>query len=443
MRLDRQEVYRESSSSDYVIPTAAECFSDGTMLEYVLVKGKPKLLVWRRGKPRLDDQFMFGAKAYQPMLLDPSVLRAVRFPAGTASYESVNALVGRILDVTSRISGLPERELRAIPYWALSTWFPELVPMLPTLAVFSPSPADAHRFLRLLRCICRRGVLLIGLTSAGLLTLPAHLRPTLLIEHSQPSGKMRELLEASSRRGAYLFRSGGFIGRGYSTAVYSRDDGFSAEPQEGVLTVSLLPGGGKTAAFGTPEEEELAAEFQPQLLRFRLENFQAVRECGFDAPEFTTGTRELARSLVAVILGDPNLTKGVVSLLSAQDQEVRADWTMRPEFATVVALLAFIHERKDARLPVKKLTEYVNAALSASGELKQFSPVEVGCLLTRLGVPRSRYAGGMAVEFTRQVSVRVHELGERYGVATSPGFAGCPDCDRSRVPADEQAMQAV
>lgn len=140
-------------------------------------------------------------------------------------------------------------------------------------------------------------------------------------------------------------------------------------------------------------------------------------------------------------MGDADLTAGVTSLLSAQNEDVRASRTTLPDFAIVVSLLTFLHERKRPRVPVKMLTEFVNVVLSANGEIKEYSPVEVGRLLSRLNLQRSRSAGGMVIELTRRVSRRVHDLKRRYEVTTSPAtFPGCPDCESAEVPGTRRLM---
>ena len=90
---------------------------------------------------------------------------------------------------------------------------------------------------------------------------------------------------------------------------------------------------------------------------------------------------------------------------------------------------------------MKKLTEFVNAVLSSGGEIRQYSPVEIARLLSRLNLRRSRSGGGMVIELTRMVSRRVHDLGRRFGVTTSPaGFPGCPDCEPAELPGNRQLM---
>jgi hypothetical protein len=375
------------------------------------------------------------------MSLDPTILVAVRFPAGTADYGSTGELFKKILDAASKYTGLPHRELLPIPYWALSSWFPEVLSSLPTLVVTGPSRAEAHRFLRLLRCFCMRGILLAELSPGGFLALPMHLRPTILMEQSKVARQLRGYLRAGSSSGAHVPRAGGFLDLDCVKALYSEEEDLDSELSEGVLRVSLLQVGANSAFFGAADEEALSDEFQRQLLQYRVKNFQAVRESTFDVPEFTTGLRELARSLGASVTGDPNLTAGVASLLLVQDEDVRASWTALPDFAIIVALLSLIHEKKERQVPVKKLTQFVNAVLSAGGEIKEYNAVEIGRLLSRLNLPRCRTAGGMVIEVTRQVSRRVHDLKRRYGVTTSPNsFPGCPDCEPPAVPGNRRLM---
>jgi hypothetical protein len=97
--------------------------------------------------------------------------------------------------------------------------------------------------------------------------------------------------------------------------------------------------------------------------------------------------------------------------------------------------------KKEPRVPVKQLVEFVNAVLRASGEIKEYNALEIGRLLSRLNVPRSRTAGRMVIDLTRQVRRRVHDLKRRYGVTTSPDrFPGCPDCEPSEVPGNRPLM---
>ena len=209
MRPDRQNVRPGSSVSNPATPTTAECLADGTMLELVRVNSESKLLIWRQDQQRVAERFESGNLIYETMSLSPTVLEAVRFPGETADYGSAGEFFEKILDELSNFTGLPDRELRPIPYWALSTCFPDLLSELPTLVVTGPSWADAHSFLRLLRCFCRRGVLLTELTPGAFIDLPMYLRPTVLMEQSKVARQLRGYLRAAGSSGARVSRSGG------------------------------------------------------------------------------------------------------------------------------------------------------------------------------------------------------------------------------------------
>jgi hypothetical protein len=368
------------------------------------------------------------------MPLDATVLAAIRLPAGSARYGSVGQLFDAILGALAKFSGLPERDLAAATYWVLASWFPELLPVVPSLIVTSPSAAEARKFLRLLRCFCRRGVLLTEVSSSGFLALPRHLRPTLLLEQARIDRRTRGLLRAAAG-GTYVPNSGTFLDLRCACAVPCEQENLDAELDDGALTVSLFASAVEVPCFDTAGENKLAAEFQPQLLRFRCKNFHEIASSTFDAPAFSAGVRDLARSLGACIVGDATLAAGIISLLSVRDSEVRATLATRPDFAVVVVLLALVHERHESRIPVAMLSGFVNAALRASGEIKEYSPPEIGRLLTRLSIPRARNAGGMVIDLTREVSRRVHELKCRYGMTTSPAsFSSCPDCVAAEAP---------
>jgi hypothetical protein len=252
MRPSSQNPGRGNSASNAVTPTTAERLADGAMLELVRVKGESRLSIWRNNRPRLAARFEFGNRIYEPMSLGSSILEAVRFPGGTAGYGSTEQLFEKILDAASKFTGLPDRELRPIPYWALSSWFPEALSALPTLVVTGPSWADAHNFLRLLSCFCRRGVLVAELTPGAFLNLPMHLRPTILMEQSSIARQLRGYLRAGSSRGARAPRGDGFLDLRCVKALYCDDDDLDSELREGVLRVSLHPLRANAAFFDVP-----------------------------------------------------------------------------------------------------------------------------------------------------------------------------------------------
>jgi hypothetical protein len=430
---------RKASKSDNVVSTAGELLRDGTLLELVRVKDQPMLHVWRSGRSRTVVRLEKFGITYEPISFESGGLAAIRFPEASFGYGSVGQLFTEMLDVLEAFSGIPRQELTPVPYWALASWFPELLPVLPTLILASPSPAEARKFLRLLRCFARRGVLLTEVNSSAFLALPMSLRPTLLLEQTRLDRRMRGLIRAATG-GGYVPNAGEFIDLRCARAIACEQDDVDVDLRESCMTVSLFPPPSEVPAFDKSGEEKLAAEFQPRLLRFRCKNFGKVADSKFDAPGFTTGIRDLARSLGACIVGDATLEAGVLSLLSFKDSDIRATFATRPDMAIVVALLSLIHERQQG-ISVTGVTAFTNAVLRAAGEIREYSPPEIGRFLVRLSIPRSRNAAGMLIDLTRDVSRRVHGLKSRYRVVTSPAsFPGCPDCELAEAHDDRRLM---
>jgi hypothetical protein len=376
-----------------------------------------------------------------PVSIDSNTWKAIRFPRGAAEYSSVRELFEGIVDQVRKYFRLPNRELRVVAFWVLSTWFSELLPIPPVLIVSGPSPAEVRLFLKLLRCLCRRGVLLTALNSAGFVALPRWLRPTILIDQTKITPSLCELLRAACGTGAYFTKGGDFVNLRCSLAVYCAEDEIDVSLGEGLLRVAVVSGEASSMLLDARQEIRIAAKFQPLMLRYRLTNWRAARESTFDARAFTTGVRELAQALGASVVGDAELQSEIVSLLSRQDEDIRARRTTLPEYGIIAALLSLIHERKESLMPVKKLTDFVNAVLRSNGEIFEYTPEEIGRRLAAMGLYTSRTAGGKAIKLTRQVSRLAHDLKPKYGVTTVPAsFPGCADCELSEVPGKMRLM---
>ena len=288
------------------MPTAGEILPDGTILELVRLRDELRLHVWRNGQSRTVACYENAGITYVPITLDSADLSAIRFPQGAIGYGSTGQLFRAILDVLEKFSGIANEDLTPAAYWLLSSWFQELLPVAPTLIVVGPSPADVRKFFRLLRCLCRRGVALTELNPGGFLAIPMFLRPTLLVEQSRLDRQTRGLLRAAASRN-YIPRRGTFLDLRCARAVSCDQDDLDGDLRESCLTISLFPLAAGVPAFDASNEEKLAAQFQPRLLRFRCKNFRKVAESTFDAPAFTTGMRDLARSLGAPVVGDATL----------------------------------------------------------------------------------------------------------------------------------------
>jgi hypothetical protein len=439
-----QQTDSRNSRAVRVLETSGEVFPDGTMLELApdpSCSGKLGLVHWDGKIGRFRHSVEAAGYIYKPAAVSPTTLSAISFFSETKDFGSASLLYSKIIGVLKKFFALPTRDLNLVACWLLCSWFPDVLPIVPTLLVSGPSPSHASSFLRLLKVLCRRGILLAELNVASFRALPMRLQPTLLIDQTVLNRPLSGLLRAASNRGVYVAHSGEFLDLHCAKAIFAAESELDAAMAETMLSVAVVPSESGSARLSEGIEHEIAAEFQPLLLRYRFLNHRAVSESKFDIPQFTPGLRDLARSLGAAVVDDADLTARIATLLAPQDAAVRAQNTLLPEVGIVTAALALIHEREKQQVLVKELTQFVNVVLRAGGEIFEYSPEEIGWRLTKLGLFTRRIAGGKGIRVDREFTRAVHDLARRFGVEKSPDrFPTCPDCNCASKSADSKRV---
>lgn len=433
-----------NSRAGLALETTGELFSDGGMLELASdpsCSGKLGLVHWDGKIARFRPSFELSGQIYKPAGVGPTTLSAISFFSETKDYGSVGLLHSKIIGVLKNFFALPTRDLNLVACWLFSTWFPDALPIVPTLLVSGPSPSYASSFLRLLKSLCRRGLRLAELNVAGFRALPMRLQPTLLIDQTALTRGLCGLLRAASNRRVYVTHSGEFLDLHCAKAIFSVESEFDAAMAETMLNVAVVPSESGSARLSEGIEQEIAAEFQPLLLRYRFRNHRAVSESKFDVPQFTPGLRDLARSLGAAVVDDAELTAQIATLLAPQDAAIRTQHALLPEGGILTAALALVHEREKQQVLAKELTQLVNATLRARGEIFEYSPEEIGWRLTKLGLFTRRVAGGKGIRLDREFSRSVHDLARRFGVGISPNrFPTCPECNSASKGSDSERV---
>ena len=196
-----------SNAKSASVITAGEIFPDGTVIE--LVSGssgfnKPDLLLWDGTEATIASRVEHGGCTYEAPELAPSIYRATRLPATCTDYESIRALFTGIGDLFRRHVHFPERESKLLACFCISTWLADRLPAAPGLVFYGPDPGHGINVLRLLRCLCRRPLMLGEVSPGGFRALPMYLRFTLLINQPEMTQGMRRLFGASSYHGLYV-----------------------------------------------------------------------------------------------------------------------------------------------------------------------------------------------------------------------------------------------
>jgi hypothetical protein len=203
---------------------------------------------------------------------------------------------------------------------------------------------------------------------------------------------------------------------------------------EGVIQISL-PASPHWPALDEHRREEIANDFQPRLLMYRLKNYAKVRESRVDVSQFTVATRRLACALAACFPGDPGLVRDTILLLRPQDEEIRAQRFLDVAYILVEILWGEIHSREHKQVSVSKLAKDANALLLSRGEFREYSAEEVGWKLKHLNIPKHTDTSGRQVLLDHDTSRRVHRLAQTYDLPRSQHVRdGCSDCAASESP---------
>ena len=155
---------------------------------------------------------------------------------------------------------------------------------------------------------------------------------------------------------------------------------FTNEPISGVaLGIPLLPARGPYHRVGRSEAQQVADDFQPRLMRYRLAQHLRVSNSQFDVPGFAAESRLLARILGATLEGSTDLQDRISRILQAVDEQTKTEQSLGLGAVVSEALLALCHEKPEAY--VREIGELANGILLGRHEIVELSPKAVGVIL--------------------------------------------------------------
>jgi hypothetical protein len=417
------------------IATAGECFPDAT-IDLVADPSdsyRLNLLLWDGSSATVAPRIEYDRSSYEPVALEPSLVHAVQWPRFPIQYGSTRNLFNRVLSLIAQHVEVQDAFARLLTYFVFSAWVSDRLSLAPGLAIVGPADSAGIQLLRLLRCLCRRSMLLAAASQASLLSLPLQLSPTLLINRPMLTRPLRSFLSSSNRRGLGTVKGGKVLEVCCPKAVYY---GMDEIPQELVSIMMQIPLSSATASKSVLEDgalNKITAEFQGKMLAYRLANYSRIRVSHLPGMNFTHQTREIATNLAACIVDDAELASGVVQLLKEQDDHVRGQPDRKLDEAILGAVLACLHEQKSDRVQVKEITALANTLLRTQGEIVEYGPEEVGHRLDGFSLWRARQREGMFLLLGRDTSRLVHGLALGYGVSWDVNSApACLDCKTLR-----------
>jgi len=430
---------RRNATNDSIV-TCGEILPDGSIVEPVSgCDGSisPQLLLWNGSAAKIASSHERGGRKYQASDLDLSLYRALRLPHGCRKYRSDRDLFDKVRRLFSNHLRLQDWQSSVMACFVFISWVCERLSSAPVLALLGEDEEMGLASLFLLNSLCRHPILLAEISAAALYSLPLEFSPTLLIRQEELRPNLQRLLRSSGFRGLHVPRPGGRLADlSCPKAIFFGNGGPADAFCENTIPIALITSGRQPSYLDERLQEEIANEFQPRLLMYRLRNLAKIATREIDVSKFTPAVRPLARSFAQCFPGDAALAEFAARLLEPRDDEIRAEHTRDVRFAIVEILLATIHEGNERAVRVQALTAQVNTLLRSRGEILEFKPEEIGWRLKKLYITRHSNTSGQQVLLDRGTSQRVHELAGAYDL---PGeqlsVTGCPDCSQSQATA--------
>jgi hypothetical protein len=414
---------KQKQSHDAVDPipllTTGTMFANGTAIEplrHSPSTDRLSLLYWDGLQATIGSKLICDGQSYVPAPIDPSILRALTLPSGIAPYGSAHKLLADMSKVVGEYAGLSDNSAAAMSRWALSSWFPEMRPS-PGLSLIGQDTTAGKQLFQLLHCFCRHPLLLTEVNAAGLRALPWAWQLTPLIHQPELTVEMQRMLSTARRIMGFIPRGGRLLDLHCAVGTYTQLANTYGSGVIPSMEFSMIPSRQGVSALDNAVRQEISTDFQPRLLRYRLENFSKVLNSSFTTPELTSSMQELARNLGACTPDDPQLQAQVIEFLLETDKEIRSSAWLNLEFVILEALLAFIHAAKENAVYVAEITKAVQVILGARGEDRKLEPRAIGARLRALGLitePRDR--NGIRLLLSRELSRRVHELVRSFSV---------------------------
>jgi hypothetical protein len=353
-----------------------------------------------------------------------SLLRAVTFPCGIAEFGARLELFQKIAGHFQHFACVLPQEAASLAYVVMRSWVPELDPGPFTAYITGAAAARRQRLRRLFHAFGRRPFVTAQLSRR----LPLFLAPTLVLTDPMLSAQAMVFWRASNYHGVYVPESRGEV-RNIACARIIFGETLESRHAWGpeAMHLHLLPGVAPLPPFTDREEEELAAEHQPQLLLLRLQVLVSK-----DAPNSASDQKSsqlmspaLRRHLPLFLQREPAIVAAVTPLLEAHEEELTSRRQLDPEVVVVEVLWDPVHTERE--ITMAAATQRLNDLLRLRGETLEYNPKEVGWTLARLDLPRKDNGHNRVLRFSRDLRRRIHQLAVQFGLKLRKK-AECSDC---------------
>ncbi len=279
---------------------------------------------------------------------------------------------------------LPEAAAELVSYWIISTWFQDVLHVLPCLVITGPM----HHAMLVLNCLrnyCVRPARVAKFRRSDLGVLSSACATCLLSEPNLDK-RAAALLSNLTDPKCWVVEKGSFNGYARATAIYAGEDPGTHKILHSIQ-VHITPT--PLIAARHPEWLQNHIERLPEHLKqYRKAHRETVRDSEFVAYGLPLEAAAIATALGSCIVGEPELLDGLVLLLKGQNSDDLYQKVDLTETIVVEAVLAFSRAKRES-VYVSEVANEANRLLELRGEQMKLSPAKVGHRLKKLGL-RSR-----------------------------------------------------
>jgi hypothetical protein len=358
----------------------------------------------------VSNKTILGTAVPQDLNLPHELYSSLRLPTGFIKSSSGREMFNVIRGLVRTHAMLSDRQSRLVAYWAIATWFTDFLPFVPTLVVTGPA-FSADPLLRLLECVCRRPILLAGISPASLRAITCNqVMPTLLIRTWQLNRTMAALLDSSNQPG-YFISTGKNVWQFYGAkCIYMGEAGDQQIVGTRSIHVRAVRKGPDIGSFLL--KTEVVQELQNQLLYYRLIAHDRIAASKFRVTGLLPELCAMAQVLGAPLEDETELQKGIIDLLKEFNEQVRVDRSCELNAMVLRAVLSHCHQADQQQVFVREIAATANEFYRQEGESLRISNETVGHTLKSLGLYTRRLgSAGRGLVLDRATQSYAHELG--------------------------------
>ena len=279
-------------------------------------------LHWKNGSATIVHSIESNGQLFVPPDPTSAFFPALSLPNGIQQCERPYELLWEIASAISKFVKVRPDQLGFVAAFILASWFADCYETAPYLWIVGPLGSGKTKLLKVLWCLCRRGLIAGDLRSGSLYKVVDAWDPTLMIDEFESASsagivELLRMLRDGSSPGVPVYRNGRPFSPYCLKAISMRQPLGDAALSNRGLVISMLPSKEKTLPLDEAAMKRLEEEFQPKLCKFRLQNYAAVKQFANSPDDFdnlSPRTRQIARALAAPFLGDAGITSELLQV---------------------------------------------------------------------------------------------------------------------------------